>query len=296
MLNHKRATWLLVFTLAVAAGGCDTAATKERLSQLTALSAEKDSLLALVTQSTRLMTDISLELSKVRAARRPAARPASVESPAGTGSFHDSLKTRVKDVVARVNQAESRLAASQQRIAALTSGSDSLKSQATLLEQAMADLRAGIDSQRAAIALISAEADSLKAQNAALAQRNLALADTLANLDTESNTVYYVIGTKQDLKARGIVVEEGSKFLVFGSKLLVPARGLTTEGFTAIDQRKASEIVLPDGAKSYRIVSRQNLEYLGTPTAKGGRIQGSIRITQPERFWAPSRFLIVVEG
>lgn len=293
----KRMTITGFLLLATVVAGCESSATKQKLAQLTAVSAEKDSLLALVSANTRLMSDISSTLARVRDVKKPLSVVVSPESPLATSAgFRDSLKTKINDVVERLNQAETRLAASQRRIRGLGSMSDSLKSQIAMIVQSTNDLRTTMENQRATIAQLTDEMNGLKQQNAQLTERTVALTDTLASMDTERNTVYYVVGTKADLKKRGVVVEEGSRFLFFGAKTVAPARDLSPEQFTAIDKRQVAEIPLPKADRFYRIVSRQNLTAAATSVKNGGVRGANLKITEPDRFWAPSPYLIIVEG
>jgi hypothetical protein len=43
------------------------------------------------------------------------------------------------------------------------------------------------------------------------------------------------------------------------------------------------------------MVSRQNVEYLETKPNEDGWLTGGVKIASPEGFWAPSKFLILVE-
>jgi len=89
-------------------------------------------------------------------------------------------------------------------------------------------------------------------------------------------------------------VAEGSKrFLLVGSRKIEPARQLDPAAFTKIDRLADRKIQLPDG--NYEIVSRQNPAFAGV-NAKEAKIAGSLEIQQPEQFWAPSRFLILVRS
>jgi hypothetical protein len=114
-------------------------------------------------------------------------------------------------------------------------------------------------------------------------------------LRKENNTVYYVIGSKDDLKKRGLIVEEGSKFLFFGHKALVPARTLDESQFTPIDKYTVTTITLPDSAKRFQIVSRQDPALVHEGTTPDGKPDGVLTIANPEQFWTPSKFLIIVQ-
>lgn len=299
-MSSKRLTMprgVAMLAMVLAAAGCESSATKQKLAQLTTVSAEKDSLLVLMSENTRLLSEISGDLAKVKEVKRPMGAVVRSESPlASSVSYRDSLKAKISEVVDRVNAAESRLASSQRRIRNLGAMSDSMKTQLAAAEQAMTDLRATLENQKTTIASLETQVNELKGQNSQLTVQNAAISDTLKNQVTESNTVYYVVGTKDELKQKGIIQEQGSKFLFFGSKTLVPAWNLDPSAFTKTDRRQLAEISLPKNDAWYKIVSRQNLQYLGEPATKDGKVKGTVKITEPEHFWANSRYLIIVEG
>jgi myosin heavy subunit len=281
----------------LAAAGCESKATKQRLAQLTTVSAEKDSLLVMMSENSKLMSEISSELAKVKDIKKPIGAVKASESPlASSVSYRDSIRSKISDVVVRLNSAESRLAASQRRLRNMGALSDSMKSQLAVAEQTMSDLRTTLDNQRQTIASLESQVTDLKTQNEHLTVQAAALSDTLKETITENNTVYYVVGTKNELKEKGIVQEQGKKILFFGGKTLVPAWNLNPGDFTKIDRRQLADIQLPKTDTWYKIVSRQNLQYLAEPATKDGKVKGSVHIAEPEHFWANSRFLIIVEG
>jgi len=281
----------------LAAAGCENKQTKEKLAQLTTVSAEKDSLLAMMAENTKVLSDISTELAKVREIRRPVGAVKASESPlASSVSYRDSIRNKITEVVARLNAAETRLSATQRRIKGMGAFSDSLKAQIASAEQTVSDLKATLETQKQQMAELETQVNDLKGQNTQLTVQNTALTDTLHTAVTDANTVYYVIGTKDELKQKGIVQEEGGKFLIFGSKALVPGWNLDPTVFTKADRRELANIPLPKNDEWYKIVSRQNLQYLSEPATKDGKVKGELKITEPSRFWASSPFLIIVEG
>lgn len=264
---------------------------QRQLEQLSVASVEKDSLLQEMAQTARLISEISSELAKVATRERLAAAKITSESP--LTAERDTLLWQVRDVVTRVRQGEGRLRDSRRRIQALTQASDSLKAQ---LEGTVAQFEAALESQKQTITALSEQIQNLQAENASLTVKTVALEDTVKNMAT----AYYVIGTKQELLERGIVVEEGGSrvLFIFGKrgKTLQPARDLPVSQFTPIDLRQVTEIPLPDPEAEYRVASRQSLEFLAEPPDEKGEIRGSaLRITTPEQFWLPSKFLIIVK-
>ena len=78
-------------------------------------------------------------------------------------------------------------------------------------------------------------------------------------------------------------------------KTAVPAASLKESDFTAIDRTKVSEIAFPKADKAYKIVSRQDVAALATQPDKASRIKGGLKISDAVKFWAPSKFLILME-
>ncbi|MBA3709873.1 MAG: hypothetical protein H0W83_13750 [Planctomycetes bacterium] len=290
---------VLVAALAMTAVGCDRS--KAQLETATAdnqrISAEKDSLLTEVMANATLVNDISTELSK---ARNLGANPVAPGEAAGSraGSDRQVVLGKIRDAITRLNESEAQLERSKVRLAALTKKDSRLIGQINTYQKTIAELRstiemqqaqytAIIDSQKTQIVALHATVDTARQVTTKLTTEKQALVDTM-------NTVYYVVGTKKELIAKGVAVQEGSKFLVFGGHHLAAARALTPAPFTTINRMQDSIIPLPDPSKKYKIVTRQALDFVDQPT-KDGKVQGAVHITSPEQFWAPSKYLIIVQ-
>lgn len=277
--------WLSVTLMALV--GCGPSEeVRQKLNELALATAQRDSLLQEVADNARLMSEISAELAEVQIEGDRLVVAA--ESP--MQARRDSILERIRYVTARVEETEGRLRQSRARVRALTTLSDSLRA---TLEQTIANYESVIDAQRETIAQLTEQMEALHAENVQLA----AQVDTL---EAETNTVFYVIGTKEELLERGIVQKEGgARFLfIFGKRgeTLVPARELDENAFTPIDRREVTEIELPVADEKYRIVSRQDVAFLETPPDEKGRVSGNLRITAPEEFWSGSKYLIIVQG
>lgn len=269
--------------------------TQQKLEQLQIVSAEKDSLLQLVTENTRLMSDIAREIATVTPENERMA--VAGESPYQVN--RDSLRAMVANVTARVKESEQRLAQSQRRIRNLSNVSDSLKGQIETYQTVVNDLQASIENQKETIVSLNDRIDQLRQENVMLAEAKEAVTDTLREVESEFNTAYYVVGTKDELKEKGIVVEEGGTRFPFiftrVGETLVPSKELDPALFNAIDIRQTQEIMLPDSTTAYRIVSTQDLSGLDA-APQDGKVRGTLRIVNPREFWSQSKFLILVRS
>jgi hypothetical protein len=286
----------------LALAGCDQKTKKEnealrlQVEQMATISAEKDSLLNMVVDNTQLMNEINNELNKVKDLRTGVVPVTGPESGnVDTVRVQDYLLSKVREVTERVNDAETRLAASQRRVRGLTREGDTLRADITEFQSTVARFQAIIDTQKVTILSLTDQINELQSTNVKLVAKTEALAGTVDTLTTERNMVFYVAGRKDDLVQRGIAIEEGSKFLFFGGKSLQPARQLDAAAFTQADMRELTTIVLPDSTRKYKIISRQNLAALATPPDNGGKFRGVIQIADPVLFWGPSKYLIIVQ-
>lgn len=301
-----RYAWAIVLAV-VATTGCNQAELKKALAEAKAAEAQKDSLLTEVLETTQFVSDINSELAK---AKSVAVKPASGD-PGVPGAKKDREERkvaldRVQQVIAKLNASEVKLAevearakSSRQRNARLLAQIESYKATIADLKSTAEQQRAEYEAQLAAansqIATLAGRVDTLTTENTQLATDKAALSDTVSTLTTYKNTVYYAVGTKDELMKRGVITKEGSKFLVFGGTRLEPARNLSPEAFTAIDKTASTTIPLPRTDKRYRIVSRQSPTYLAAGVTKDGKVSGSVQIAQPEEFWSASKYLILVQ-
>jgi hypothetical protein len=291
----------------VATTGCNQAELNKALAEAKAAEAQKDSLLTEVLETTQFVSDINSELAK---AKTLAVKSAGSD-PGVPGAKKDreerlaSLE-RIKQVIARLNESEAKLAETETRAKQSRQRNARLLAQIETFKKTVEDLRTTAETQKGEyeaalaekdtqIATLAGRVDTLSTEKANLETSNVALTDTVANLTSYKNTVYYAVGTKDELTKRGVITKEGSKFLVFGGTKLLPARNLDPADFTAIDKTRQTSIPLPRTDKKYKIISRQDPGLLGSGVTKDGKVSGTVEITQPEEFWAASKYLILVQ-
>jgi len=275
-MKSLRVTFVaLVFAVAA----CGTSAETERkLAELEQVNAQKDSLMQEVALSSSLLTDINVELAKVRV--RNNRLKVSSESP--ITASRDTMIAKLRYVVTRVRETENALNQSRQRIKNLTALSDSLRA---TLDSTVGNLQTVIATQKTTIDLLTERVNELTTEN-------VALRDSLS-------TGYYVIGTRSELKKKGILTEQGGGRVLFilwrTGKTLQPARNLDPALFTAIDTRQVTQIPLPSGKREYRVASLQDLSYIAEQREHNVYSGVSnLTITSPADFWRTSKFLIII--
>jgi hypothetical protein len=270
------------------------------LAESKAAEAQKDSLLTEVLETTQFVGDLNSELAKAKAVSEE--ENGSDRGMPGAELDREQRKAtlaRIQQVITRLNESEAKLTATETRVknakvrnarllAQITTYKQTIEDLKTAAEQQRAEQEAIIADQRSQIANLSGQVDELNVQTASLR-------DTVQHLTAYKNRVYYAVGTQDELLKSGVVTKEGSKFLFFGGTRLEPARKPNLDAFTMVDKTQTLSIPLPHTDKRYRIVSRQNPEFLTGKVSEKGEVEGTLEIASPEEFWSASKFLIMVE-
>ena len=269
------------------------------------LSGVRKELLDEVMSSTQFVAEINTELAKARSLTSKAdSRLESLKMNAGekrkANEDRKVVVARISHLVAKLDSLQTRLASTRTRAQKLSQQDSGLMVQVATYQKSIADLQQAAEKQRSEFqAVIEKQTTQIAQLNTrvdTLTQVRTALTDSVGQLTTEKNTVYYVVGTKDELIKQGILANEGSRrFLLIGSRTIAPARELDPSKFTKIDRLANRTIVLPEGGE-YEILSRQNIAYAAPAGEKDGKIMGALTIKQPEQFWKNSRFLIIVKS
>ncbi len=247
------------------------------------LAAQKDSLTRVVLQADDFIMHIDSSVSRV------VGRPKGKKKDAKLDPLAQQLQNR-KAVMERVDALVARARETAKQLAAANKENAELRSQLATDEAMINDLNATIQRQTATINALSQRVDSLNGVTREMGA-------TIASLEAMHNKAFYVIGREDDLLQHGVIVHEGGANLLIAhpGRTIQISRNADASAFTAVDQRQANVIEMPDPNRRYRIVSRQSLDYATVENRDNETFTGNLKITQPARFWAPSRFLVVVE-
>lgn len=242
-----------------------------------------------VATSAEFLSDINAELAQARFLVSKPTVMGTAEIPDPNFERNEAVM-KVGHVVARLDSVEKRLSGARVTVSQLSKKDSALLVKVAEFEKNIGELQAAAETQRTEFqAMIDGQINHI----AGLTNHVNALKDTVGHLTAEKNAAYVIIGTREELIKKGILVPEGSKrFLVAGARPVKPARTLDPAAFTKIDRTVDRTIVLPAG--KYEVITRQNPTF-ATAIAKNGKVvAGVVTIEQPEQFWEASPFLIIV--
>ncbi len=284
--------WLMVAGMVAAACG-PSAEQEQQLAELPIVVADRERLQTEVARLTAEISQVEAELANLSMVPAPAAEPA----------IRASVPVAVGRLVGRLSEMEEQLGTAASRLRSVSATSAAQAQRIAALETSIAEERAALEGQRQRVASLEAAISGLEAETARQGQVNRQLEQTVTRITDDANTVWYIVGTKEELLGRGVIREEGGSrvLFVFGKrgKTLVPSRTIDQTMFMAGDQRMLTSIPLPatEADAKWTVVTPQDLAAVGTPQDDEGRVSGAaLSITDPQRFWANSRYLIVVQS
>src|SRR4029453_5980300 len=130
-----RYAWLIVLAV-VATTGCNQAELKKALAEAKTAEAQKDSLLTEVLETTQFVGDLNSELAKAKAVSGPA-ESADRGMPGAQLDREERKATleRIQQVIARLNESEAKLTATENRVKNAKIGNARLLGQITTYKQ-----------------------------------------------------------------------------------------------------------------------------------------------------------------
>ena len=156
---------------------------------------------------------------------------------------------------------------------------DNLTQQMEVKDKQLQSLREELDKKDIHIAELDEMVSDLNTNVASLKEENTQKTETISTQDKALHTAWFVFGTKKELKEQNIL-DAGE----------VLRSNFNKEYFTKIDIRidkeiklysKSAEILTSHPASSYTLQRDANKQYV-------------LRITNPEAFWATSKYLVIL--
>ncbi len=248
------------------------------------------------TQSARLVAEIERDLSRVRSLRVQGDTSQIESAIQSTSAQLELVQKKVTQLINRLNASEARLRQIRNDSASHAAADAATMAQLREHEASIAELRTTVEQQRSEIAMLTQKVDSVVRANIVLVSQRDSVIIVANTFAAKEDSVFVVIGNERELTQKGLVRRQGGTLLMFGrGKTMVPGRTLDPTHFTLLSKSRDKQIMLPRADKEYRIVSHQALEYTDLAKPRDAVVKGTLTITDSEKFWAPSKFLILVE-
>lgn len=281
---------LLAAILALVLASCSTKKEKEDAQNVAATT---DSLRQVITQKDNEINDIMGTLNEIQEGFRQineAEGRVNVERNQGEGSNRQAIIENMAFIQRTMKFNRDLIANLKEQLKNMTISNSKLKA---TIEETLANLTAQMEEKDKQIATLKdelaqkdiriAEQDNeisdLNSNVANLASANEEKTRTVAAQDKELNTAWYVFGTKKELREQNIL--KGGDVL--------RTDDFNKDYFTRIDLRVTKVIKLY--SKSAKLMTNHPAgSYSLDKDAQG---QYTLRITDPQKFWSVSRYLVI---
>lgn len=287
----KKVVLLFAAAMMLALGACDTR--KEKQDALANASALDDSLQQVIVQKDNELNDLMGTLNEIQEGFRQineAEGRVNVERNHGEGSNKQLIVENMEFIQKTMKFNRELIASLRQQLKNSTASNSRLKA---TIEETVANLTAQLEEKDKQIAALReelarkdiriAEQDdqisTLNTNVSALTSENESKTQTVNAQDQELHTAYYVFGTKKELREQNIL--ERGDVLRSGS--------FNKDYFTRIDIRVTKVIKLY--SKSAKLMTTHpEGSYTLDKDVSG---QYTLRITNPQKFWSVSKYLVI---
>jgi hypothetical protein len=193
----------------------------------------------------------------------------------------DNLLVNLRDISTALKE-------NRRKIGALQMQNKKFGAQMASLDTMIETLKTSIQERETSIAQMQARIQGLET-NVAENNRTIVTKDSvIGNQIKTINTGFYVVGTREALKKKGIITEQGGFLWGLLGSTTVLTDSLESSGFMPIDV-KANQPILVDG-KIDQILPNRNASTFETD--KNG---STLNILNPDKFWR-ERYLVIVVG
>jgi len=193
----------------------------------------------------------------------------------------EAIRQVIESNKRKLAELQSRLKKSTAKMAQLEKMVESLNTQLTMKDSSISTLNTQIASLNGTITNMQSQIDTVRQESE---MKSTVITDKISKL----NTAYYSIGTYKELRDKKVINKQGG-FLGLGKqKQMVP--DFSQDAFTQIDVTSIKTIALT-GKDAKVISTHPNGTY---KIQKENKKVKSIEITDPDKFWKASKYLVVV--
>lgn len=209
---------------------------------------------------------------------------------AGRTETTASLDTRQK-LISDIGEIGSALKENRKRIADLEARARASNRKIAALDTLIGSLKRTLLEREESIALLEGRVQGLEATIAENSRRIAERDSVIGEQRERMNTAYYIVGTRDELQKKGIIVDEGGFLWGLLGSTTVLSSGIDSSAFTSIDRTK-DQIIRVSGKIDELIPRRQDKFFA---TGQQDDAHGNLTITDPNRFWQDKYLVIVVD-
>lgn len=282
--------YLLVLLL-IGLAACDSPELKRQVEQLqeekNKVQEESDRQKKYVEQITGSVMEIQKNLNLIRQREALISKASSdIEKSNTLGS--DAVK---KDILKNISDIDAYLIENQKQLVKLQKKVNSSQIKITNLDKLVAELKTAVIEREAEIVRLKNEIRNLNIQIAALESTVSVLDNVIEQQEKELVTAYYIVGTEEQLRQKGIIESSGGILGLIG-RTVVPAKEFDLSQFSTIDISVTDQVQINANVQDVELITTHNAStYELVP--KGNK-QTLLKIKDTDGFWQKSKYMVVL--
>ena len=201
-----------------------------------------------------------------------------------------TLDTR-KQLLVNISEIDSTLKDNRKRIGDLQARVKAFTGDIANLNKLVENLKLSILEREQSIAQLEARVQGLETT---VMQKTMQIQEKEMMLDQQQkkmNTVYYVAGTKEELKEKGIITDEGGFLWGLLGSTTIMSSGVDQSVFTLIDKTKDRTLHVPGTIDE--ILPRRSADYFAASSVEENG--SDLKILRPDKFWQDNYLVVVLD-
>jgi hypothetical protein len=287
--KHMRTRYGIVAAIVLLLTGCNQSELENKNKDLQSQLDAKDKYIEEVTAA---INEIHNQLESTWAMENKVIQ----QSSAKEGSKAPSQLQVKQQILSRISDIDSILAANRKKLANLQNKLKSAAVQYAGLQKMVDDLKTTLEEREKTLADLQARVKMLETEvsekTKVIAAREATIDDQVKELNDRTlqmNTVHYVIGKRDDLKNQGIIANEGGVLWgLFGTTTVIGGN-FKSEAFQKMDKTKESQIDVP--GKIDELVPKRDAGSYSIEESSNGH--SLLKILDADKFWKLNRVVIV---
>lgn len=278
-----------MITLGTFITGCENKEETERIrserDSLLAISQERDSTIDVFVES---FSEIQTNLDSIKS-RQEIISVSAADNPERRQNQSDRINEDIRLINNLLEENRNRIADLEKQLKNSNYKANQFQKLITSLRQQIAQKEAELLELRGELASMNLTVENLNVSIDTLRSISRTQTRLIDAQTTKLNTAFFTIGSARDLEKRGVIDREGG-FLGIGKEEKL-RRDFENDNFTKINIYETT--LIPVDHKKIKLVTSHPTD--SYTMEKNGDKVANIQITDPEKFWRASKYLVVVK-
>lgn len=287
----KTINYFVIILFAIATFGCN----QKENQEIARLNLENQSLVKAAQQKDSAVNNIMISLNDIEGNLSVIKAKEAVIAVKSSDSqdMSPDVRAKINDDIKVINNLMSKnkheiawlrkqMKDSNLKIADLSQMIDQLNGQVAERDKEIAALKDDLSKMNFSIASLNASLDTLKVESTQLKS-------TIQDKTTALNTAYYLTGNQKELLADNVITKEGGVVGINSTTVLKP--DFNNSKFSQVDITQLKNISL-NSKKVKLVTSHPAGSYQLNPDKDG--VFEKLEITNPDKFWSTSKYLVVL--